>query len=139
MCQIPICKVCFFNFSHISYNYHKISPVATEQNKSSGTAVIIKPNTSTFNNVQSSAVPTQMTTAISISGSQLNTAVTLAKSTTASGAQTMVGTTPQTIQLLNINTLRTATPTQQGNKTNVPQRLMIPGMVGARPGQPSVS
>lgn len=126
-------------FIRPSNNYHTISPVATEQNKSSGTAVIIK--SSTCNNVQSSSVPTQMTTAISLAGPQLNTAVTLARTTTASGAQTIAGTTPQAIlsnvQLVNINTLRA--PTQQGNNRNVTPRLMVPQMINTRPGQPGVS
>ncbi|XP_065219869.1 transcription initiation factor TFIID subunit 4 isoform X2 [Planococcus citri] len=103
-----------------------------------GTAVIIKSNA--CNNVQSSTVPSQMTTAISLSGSQLNTtAVTLAR-TTAGGAPTIVSSTPQTIlsnvQVVNLNAVRAGTPTQTVNRPNAPPRLMIPQMIGARPGQP---
>lgn len=85
-----------------------------------------------------------MTTAISLSGSQLNTtAVSLARTTTAGGAPTVVTSTPQTIlsnvQLVNLNAVRAGTPAQTVNRSNAPPRLMIPQMIGARPGQPQVS
>lgn len=123
-------------FSQTNNNYPKITPVGTEQ-KPTGTAVIIK--SSVCNNV-STGVSSQMTT-MTLSGSPLNTTVTLAKPTTASGAQTIVGNTPilSNVQLLNINALRTTAPAQAGNKTNTPPRFMFPQVVNARPGQPGVS
>lgn len=118
-------------FTQSNSSYHKITPVGTEQNKQPGTAVIIQSNA--CNNI-STGVSSQMTAAITLSGTQLNNTVTLAKPTTASGAQTIVGNAPilSNLQLVNINALRTTTPTQVGNKTAASPRLMIPQVV--RPG-----
>lgn len=123
-------------FSQTSSNYHKIPPVGTEQ-KPTGTAVIIK--SSACNNV-STGVSNQMTT-VSLAGSPLSTTVTLAKPTTASAAQTIVGNAPilSNVQLLNINALRTTAPAQAGNKTTAAPRFMFPQVMNARPGQPGVS
>lgn len=126
-------------FSQTGSNYHKITPIGAEQNKSATAVspVIIKSSVS--NNVQSICSPASITTAVSVAGSQLNTAVTLAKSTTASGAQTIVGN-PSILSNVQFLNIRTTAPNQQGNKTNVGPRFVIPqAVVGARPGQPGVS
>ncbi|KAL6994606.1 Transcription initiation factor TFIID subunit 4 [Sarracenia purpurea var. burkii] len=83
----------------------KISLSATEKHKFSGTAVIIPSNT--CNNVQSSTVPTQMTTPESLSGSQLNTATVSLATMTIDDAPTILSSTPQTmfsnVQVVNLN------------------------------------
>lgn len=120
----------------------KISLSATEKHKFSGTAVIIPSNT--CNNVQSSTVPTQMTTPESLSGSQLNTATVSLATMTIDDAPTILSSTPQTmfsnVQVVNLNAVRAGTPTQTANRSKPPQRLTSrPKTIGARPGQSGVS
>lgn len=123
--------------SQTTNSYHKITPVVSEQqNKPASTAAVLIKST-TCNNIVQSAIPPQMTTAISLSGSPLNTAVTFAKSGMG-GAPTIISNAPQTIQLVNLNTIRAAAPAQAGAKTTVAPRLMLPQVVRAGPGQTQV-
>lgn len=145
------------NFCQAGANVTKqVGVVGMDQNKPTGTALVIK---SGGNNHGPPGVPLNqgvVTVPMTLTG--VNTAlgttttsgvpgvVTLTKpvSQSVGSQQGIVGNNqsilPANVQILNVNTIRTGSPVQQGQKV-APQRVMTiaaPQMVGARPGQPGV-
>lgn len=138
--------------------------IGIEHGKPSGTALVIKTSVGNPNVTQGTplgvvSVPVTVSTTMTLTGTHVNTAVgttttsgmsgvvTLAKpiTHTVGASQTIVGNPsaailPASVQIVNVNTMRPATPGQPGQK-GLPPRVVIgtPHMVGARPGQPGVS
>uniref|UniRef100_A0A1B6D124 Uncharacterized protein n=1 Tax=Clastoptera arizonana TaxID=38151 RepID=A0A1B6D124_9HEMI len=145
------------SYSQAGSNVGKQLSVGMDQ-KPTGTALVIK--SSGNNHVpQGSSLPqglvsTPMTvsTTMTLTGSQMGTTttsgvpgiVTFTKPLSQTvGTQQVVGNPPTTIlpanvQILNVNTIRSGTPAQPGQKSLPPRVMTIgtPQVVGARPGQP---
>lgn len=153
------------SYSQTGPNVNKqVSVVGMDQNKPTGTALVIK---SGGNNHGPHSVPVSQTlvsvpmtvnSTMTLTGSHVNAAmgatttnvpgvVTLAKPITQTvGSQPgVVGNNPTilpgNVQILNVNTIRANSPAQPGQKAATPRVMTIgtPQMVGARPGAPGVS
>lgn len=153
------------SYSQAGNNVTKVTGVGVigmDQNKPTGTALVIKSSSNNHGTQGASlaqgvvSVPMTVNTTMTLTGTHVNTAA-IASTTTAAvpgvvtipkpmtqavgTPQGIVGNTQPTIipnvQILNVNAIRTGTPTQPGQKS-LPPRVMTIGtqqMVGARPGQ----
>ncbi|KAG8235629.1 hypothetical protein J437_LFUL014887, partial [Ladona fulva] len=146
--------------ANVSKQIGSVGVIGVEQSKGPGTALVIKTNNTNVTQGTALAagivsVPMTVSTTMTLTGSHVNTGgtattsgvsgvVTLAKPIThnVGTPQSVVGSPsttilPASVQIVNVNAVRPATPTQPGQK-NLPPRVVIgaPHMVGARPGQP---